>query len=202
MAAIESMRTTYRCAHCSRELSASAFPYVLPDKPKRPTRAHRCVDCVREYKRQYYLTHDGAKRERFRPADPAASAERKKARWPMYRALNLERVHAVEAAYRERKRAECNARIRAWKEANPHQASKHRVAKLRAIPAWADVAKIAEIYRLAQRMSRESGEPWHVDHVVPLNSPLVCGLHCEANLDAVPGRVNLSKKNRFWPDMP
>jgi hypothetical protein len=41
-----------------------------------------------------------------------------------------------------------------------------------------------------------------VDHVVPLKSPLVCGLHCEANLELIPANDNFRKGNRHWPDMP
>ena len=42
----------------------------------------------------------------------------------------------------------------------------------------------------------------HVDHIVPLQSALVCGLHCEANLEIIPGAANEAKKNYWWPDMP
>lgn len=44
--------------------------------------------------------------------------------------------------------------------------------------------------------------PWEVDHIVPLNNDLVCGLHCEANLQVIPAIANLSKNNSWWPDMP
>jgi hypothetical protein len=42
----------------------------------------------------------------------------------------------------------------------------------------------------------------HVDHIVPLVSKFVCGLHCEANLQLLPGPENQRKGNRVWPDMP
>jgi hypothetical protein len=41
-----------------------------------------------------------------------------------------------------------------------------------------------------------------VDHIVPLNHPLVCGLHNEFNLEVVSTDYNQYKKDRFWPDMP
>jgi hypothetical protein len=42
---------------------------------------------------------------------------------------------------------------------------------------------------------------YHVDHIVPLTSDLVCGLHCEANLQIAVGKDNIAKNNRWWPDM-
>jgi hypothetical protein len=38
---------------------------------------------------------------------------------------------------------------------------------------------------------------FHVDHVIPLRHPLVCGLHAHTNLRVVPALVNLKKGNRM-----
>lgn len=72
-------------------------------------------------------------------------------------------------------------------------------AKLRAIPSWSDEFDrfvVEEIYDKAQMMMNSRGTEWHVDHVVPLQSPLVCGLHTHTNLLVAPGLSNLSKGNR------
>ena len=69
------------------------------------------------------------------------------------------------------------------------------VRKLQATPPWANRGVIQAIYEDA------AGKGWHVDHIVPLKSKLVCGLHCEANLRPPPPAENISKGNRWWPDM-
>jgi hypothetical protein len=82
------------------------------------------------------------------------------------------------------------------------KSSYRRAAKVMATPPWANSEEIREIYGLAMRVTRDSGIPHHVDHIVPLISPIVCGLHCEANLWVMIGSQNQSKSNRYWPDMP
>lgn len=73
--------------------------------------------------------------------------------------------------------------------------SAKRARRFKATPKWADAALIQDIYS-----NRPDG--FDVDHVVPLTSPIVCGLHWEGNLQYLPSRENQSKKNRYWPDMP
>lgn len=88
-----------------------------------------------------------------------------------------------------------------------------QAAQLQATPHWADPKKIDAIYAEAARLTKETGIPHHVDHMVPIQGPiakhgpfrgmrLVYGLHCEANLQILPGSENMSKGNRYWPDMP
>lgn len=93
----------------------------------------------------------------------------------------------------------------AWRKAHPAEnaASSMRryAAKLNATPRWADHEVIAGIYRRAAELTA-TGIPHEVDHIVPLQSPIVCGLHVPCNLQVIPMRENCAKGNRYWPDMP
>lgn len=68
--------------------------------------------------------------------------------------------------------------------------AKRRAIEIKAQPSWASLAEIKKIY-----LGRREGE--HVDHIIPLQGELVCGLHCEHNLQYLPIKDNLSKGNTF-----
>lgn len=70
------------------------------------------------------------------------------------------------------------------------------------IPPWADPLELRAIERERRRRSRETGRRWSIDHIVPINHPLVCGLHTPANLVLMPLDENMLKGNRWWPGMP
>lgn len=65
-----------------------------------------------------------------------------------------------------------------------------------AMPAWADNKEILTYYQKSSSLGLE------VDHIVPIKSDLVCGLHCIDNFQLLTRSENASKGNRYWPDMP
>jgi len=75
---------------------------------------------------------------------------------------------------------------------------RNKIRKI-ATPSWADLKAIRAIYLECARISRETGIPHEVDHIVPITSPYVCGLHCEANLRIITKEENRKKKNSFSP---
>lgn len=74
--------------------------------------------------------------------------------------------------------------------------ARRRARKKNATPVWADHERINLVYAKAKELGLT------VDHVVPLASPLVCGLHVWENLQLLERNINASKQNREWPDMP
>lgn len=119
---------------------------------------------------------------------------------------NRDKCAAATRAYRERNpdyEAETGAK---WRAENRHRLTanqaKRRAIKVRATVVWADHGAIEAIFAEARRLTKETGILHHVDHIVPLSSELVCGLHWEGNLQVLPGSENIAKLNRTWPDMP
>ena len=82
------------------------------------------------------------------------------------------------------------------------KAKRRQVVKMNAVPQWADKEKVDWFYAEAQKISLETGMRYDVDHIVPLQSKHVCGLHCEHNLQLLPQAENRRKWNKHWPDMP
>lgn len=68
--------------------------------------------------------------------------------------------------------------------------AKRRAIEIQAIPLWADLEKIEMFY-----INRPEG--YHVDHIIPLNNALVCGLHVLDNLQYLTKTDNLKKSNKF-----
>lgn len=75
--------------------------------------------------------------------------------------------------------------------------SKRRSTKLQATPSWADQEQIKKVYEACEFLNMVTGE-WHnVDHIVPLQHPLVCGLHVADNLQILTRTDNCIKHNKF-----
>ena len=75
--------------------------------------------------------------------------------------------------------------------------SKRHAAKLQRTVAWADKAKIKDIYDRASALQEATGIPMNVDHVYPLQGERVSGLHVETNLQILPAVVNFAKSNKY-----
>ena len=80
--------------------------------------------------------------------------------------------------------------------------NKRNALKKLAIPLWANDFFIQEAYHLAKLRTKVFGFKWHVDHIVPINSKIVCGLHTHGNLQVIPAIENIKKSNKYWENMP
>ena len=158
------------CSHCNKLQRLDCFSLSKSGKFGRAT---KCKDCSRIFNEKY---------RNARNSDPEKRAKRLADNKDWY-----SRSTHVWKDWCLKNRAKINARE-----------AKRRATKLRATPSWANLELIEKIYEQSRKMSIEQGVEYHVDHIVPLVSKLVCGLHCEANLQI----LVISKNNRFWCDMP
>lgn len=72
-----------------------------------------------------------------------------------------------------------------------------------ATPPWLTYAHkegIKALYRIAIEMTRVTGEQYVVDHIEPLSSDAVCGLHVPWNLRVITQEENLKKSNKRGVD--
>lgn len=115
-------------------------------------------------------------------------------------------IQAATKAYAQSNPDQTRAYKRKWERLNPGKANaktaRRYAAKVKATPVWRNDFFIEEIYDLAAKRTAITGIEWQVDHIVPLRSPAVCGLHVEHNLRVIPAPLNQQKNNRHWPDMP
>lgn len=177
-----------------------------------------------ERKKGYYAQYRETNRDRIRKRDrdriakdPETNRNRVKqwqrefpgkmnAKGKVYRDRNVEKEKARAAKYRELHIEERNKFAREHYKKNKERyfaySVNHRARKLNATPSWAIQWFIQEALHLARVRSKVTGFKWHVDHIVPLKSKKVCGLHWEGNLQVIPALENRKKLNVYWPDMP
>lgn len=204
------MATTKLCSKCGLELPTTAF------SKSRSGFTSACKTCISVSNKAAYAANRARILERNKQwaknnQEKIKAGKRKRAK------KHVEAQREYRRLYPEKARATC----RKWQRANPDKCSesnrRHRqkypekgaaqrrvyeARKQRAVPLWFEKAKVAKVYAKARELSRWWGLDLEVDHVVPLHSDIVCGLHCFANLQILEAGLNASKGNREWPDMP
>jgi hypothetical protein len=193
------------CLKCGREGIFSK------DKTRPDGLAKWCKSCVSEYLTKYRADN----KERIvqlnaRYSKVHAEAHRQKtAKWckdnPESRTAHLranyERHKAegkLDEYYGNTDRERNKLRSRLWRQNNQGRVNatlaKRRADLLKATPKWAEYDKIVELYDKARMLTESTYIDYEVDHIIPLNSPIVCGLHCLDNLQILTGEENNRKK--------
>lgn len=130
---------------------------------------------------------------------------------PRYQGKPCQHGHGTERYTKDGKCVACvairaKARAAKWAAKNRGRcaatAAKRRALKALATPAWLtqeDFDAMEALYIQAEEMTKKLGIPYEVDHIIPLQSKIVCGFHCPSNLRIVTRSENRQKCNKFEP---
>ena len=154
-----------------------------------------CVECMKED-----WAIDNEKRKTKPKSEAAKAAGRR------YYEKNRETVIARAAA---RPHAEVRQYKQKYKDENPElykaltsvRKRRHRDAT----PPWITKEQklvMRKLYLQAMEMTKITGERYVVDHIVPLISDEVCGLHVPWNLRVITQEENLKKSNKILAQQP
>lgn len=164
----------------------------------------RCGDCTTEYKTAWAIRTNQQERrsEYFARYNASAIAKKRKAEW---KRRNPEYNAAINKAWRQKNPRKQVLYMMNYYKRYPHlvhaRNAFRKAWKLKATPRWADKNKIKAFYEEASRRTRETGIRHSVDHIIPLRSPIVCGLHVENNLRVLTFSENSKKYNAFLEEL-
>jgi len=128
---------------------------------------------VKEYSRNFYKNH----------------AEDLKQRVTKWRNENLEKTHEYSKTWRQNNPGKQNAKT-----------ARRRAMLLQATPRWLTEEhkkQIETIYNEAARLTRDTGIPHEVDHIIPLQGIDCRGLHVPWNLQILTQKENAKKNNKI-----
>lgn len=161
--------------------------HIAPRKTK-----GACVECLKSEWQRGAVTRADYFAERNRNED----VKKKKHEWYLQhrdeviaraRLQTREQKRAYQAAWKARNvvwvRADTKTRRRKHRQATPPWLTRKQKSEMRAL------------YQIAITMAKTTGELYVVDHIYPLRSEVVCGLHVPWNLRVITREENLNKSN-------
>lgn len=111
-----------------------------------------------------------------------------------WREANPERCKKLAEKSRNKHREVMLERSREWRRANlkydAFRSKLYRMRKQQQLPPWADIEAIKTMYLTCP-------DGYHVDHIIPLKGKFVSGLHVETNLQHLPAKENMRKRNTY-----
>jgi hypothetical protein len=167
-----------QCAKCKESKPLDTF-HVR--KASKDGRAYMCAPCVVQHCADWRIKTPGAFKHWYQ-----GNKEHRAEYWRKWYEENKEHRAVSYAQWAKQNKHIINALV-----------AKRIARKFQATPSWANEEAILTIYAEAARLTRETGVRHEVDHIYPLQSDVVCGLHCEANLQILTKAENIRKGNRM-----
>ena len=143
----------------------------------------------------------------------------RKDRWADYYKNNQQKISNAANQWNKNNRERCNQNLQKWTRRNLKQKlkynknwyhknlekareasrKKYKGRKRGKTASWSNLEKIKQIYRECFELTKTTGVRHQVDHIFPLKSNWMCGLHVENNLQILTINENSVKGNRLWP---
>ena len=163
--------------------------HVAPRKTK-----GACIECLKVD----WEKRNATRAEYFRQYNQRDSVRDRKNDWYVANRDKVIRAAATRPA------AVMREYRNAWKRNNVLQVRADTKARRRkhrlATPKWLtrrQKGEIRQLYQIAMTMTQTTGEQYVVDHIIPLRSEFVCGLHVPWNLRVITREENLAKSNQI-----
>lgn len=158
-----------------------------------------------EYQKKWYEENKEFYQKRYKENKEEILKKQKK--WAQE---NKDIVNKISQKWRDNNRDKFRESCKKSKEKNKARIVKNNIKRLKnleyATPKWADINYMNDVYSNcaeANKMFLSLGlNSWkmHVDHIDPLKSDFVCGLHNQFNLQVISAKENLKKHNKFYPN--
>jgi hypothetical protein len=173
------------CTSCKNKKSLEFFSFCKKSKDQLQD---KCKDCAKLYMKKRYAETKHIQLEKQK----------------IYHVLNKEKRNISCSLYKKENHKKCLELQQKWKQKNKHKIyesnSLRRASKKNATPNWLSNEQrwmIEQAFDIANIRSKITKLKWHVDHIVPLTSNVVCGLHVPWNLQVIEAKQNLKKYNKF-----
>ena len=157
---------------------------------------------VRENKKKWARANPervSENRKKWRQANPECMRKHRN-KWAR---ANREKTRKNSKKWRQANPEHLREYRKSWAQANSDKVNaikaRRRATKRSALAPWANASSIKNFYTEARRLTKLMGVKHHVDHIYPLQSEYMCGLHVETNLQILTEKENISKGNRTWP---
>ena len=192
--------TEKQCTYCLKIKNISEF---RKRKDREFGVVSRCNECCINISKEYRNNNRDTIKEKQRKNKEYINERNR-----LYYKTNKEKILIKCKKYREDNIDKVRERISNYYKNNKYKYSlnsRRREIQLKNVSIdFGELSEfiISEIYELRDSRNYHTGIIWHVDHIVPLQSPLVCGLHCGFNLRVIPATENIKKGNRWWDGMP
>lgn len=209
---------------CSKCKILKELNYFWKNSRQKDNKCPQCIICmkiVKERNKELHRPKDKEKVKQYNKKYSLQNKIRNKERRKIYTKNNIEKIKSYAKIYNkseeqiQKNKVRCKNYTKNNKEKKKMMdknyrknnkgminalSAKYRNLKLNATPKWLTKEhhkQIKNIYKESIKLQQLDNIPRDVDHIIPIQSKLVCGLHVPWNLQILTRKDNQIKKNKL-----